>query len=345
MEKGYFGDDDALAGRGHSEENSEIDNGGCRQGSARAVGWCFPQDDFRIIWPGFLLQAAREGDGMANVGVPCQSLSPHGTSDPGQSPGGGDRSVTRVPGGRGFWRWFIALAGGFWWRGSEARDLWKSAHLSWHPLKAPEEQLCPQACAAGAAGFWGHSLCQTRNGNEQKPRGKAGHCLLGRSRPFPPHFYHPTERPGCSGAEPSAPPRAPGTGRASLKWAEIPQNRVRRNSHPQTRIRGEEQPQGFNAIFPPGREPGPGSWGSQKMSLSSTFSPASGPGMAPAAGPEACESLGFLVHEPGGPCSGPGRGGAAHAGFGLRGLGLRWAEQGMCFGFPEGLTASFHLDV
>lgn len=190
MEKGYFGDDDALAGRGHSEENSEIDNGGCRQGSARAVGWCFPQDDFRIIWPGFLLQAAWEGDGMANVGVPCQSLSPHGTSDPGQSPGGGDRSVTRVPGGRGFWRWFIALAGGFWWRGSEARDLWKSAHLSWHPLKAPEEQLCPRACAAGAAGFWGHSLCQTRNGNEQKPRGKAGHCLLGRSRPFPPLSSH-----------------------------------------------------------------------------------------------------------------------------------------------------------
>lgn len=183
-----------------------------------------------------------------------------------------------------------------------------------------------------------HGMETSRN-----PAGRPGTVSWGGADPS--HLYHPTERPGCSGAEPSAPPRAPGTGRASLKWAEIPQNRVRRNSHPQTRIRGEEQPQGFNTIFPPGREPGPGSWGSQKMSLSSTFSPASGPGMAPAAGPEACESLGFLVHEPGGPCSGPGRGGAAHAGFGLRGLGLRWAEQGMCFGFPEGLTASFHLDV
>lgn len=140
-----------------TEENSETENGGHRQGSARAVGWCFPQDDFRILWPGFLLQAAQEGDGMANVGVPCQSLSPHGTSDPGRSlgVGGGDRSVTRVPGGRGFWRWFIALAGGFWWRGSEAGDLWKSTHLSWCPLKAPEEQLCPGACAVVAAGFWG----------------------------------------------------------------------------------------------------------------------------------------------------------------------------------------------
>lgn len=36
--------------------------------------------DFRTVWPRFLLQAAREGDEMADVGVPCQSLSPRGTT-------------------------------------------------------------------------------------------------------------------------------------------------------------------------------------------------------------------------------------------------------------------------
>lgn len=34
--------------------------------------------DVRTVWPGFLLQAAQEGDEMANVGVPFQSQSPHG---------------------------------------------------------------------------------------------------------------------------------------------------------------------------------------------------------------------------------------------------------------------------
>lgn len=57
--------------------------------------------DFRTIWPGLLLQAAREGDEMAKVGVPCQSLSPPGTTRSGGSlkrvmDVDGDRSMTRV---------------------------------------------------------------------------------------------------------------------------------------------------------------------------------------------------------------------------------------------------------
>lgn len=87
--EGYFGGEDVLAGRRQPEEKSRIKKTALAidKGSTRAVGLVLSPAalDFRTIWPGFLLQAAREGDEMANVGVPCQSLFPHGTTRSGGS--------------------------------------------------------------------------------------------------------------------------------------------------------------------------------------------------------------------------------------------------------------------
>ena len=85
----YFGGDDILAGRRQAEEKNRIKKTAVAidKGSTRAAGLVLSPAalDFRTIWPGFLLQAAREGDEMPNVHVPCQSVSPHGTARSGES--------------------------------------------------------------------------------------------------------------------------------------------------------------------------------------------------------------------------------------------------------------------
>lgn len=147
------------------------------------------------------------------------------------------------------------MAGGFWWRGSEAGDLWESAHLScvlWLPEPRGAALLLVLWCCWFLGLFprvW-VPLCQIPNKKEQKPCGNAGGGAA------PPH---PTDRPGLRGR---AQPRAP-------RWAE-PSSSARDPKEssvgPQTRILGLQSRL-------PSWERALGSRGSPKLSLSSTFAP------------------------------------------------------------------------
>lgn len=105
-------------------------------GSTRAVGLVLPPAalGLGLIWPGFLLRAAGDGEERTNLGVPCQSLSPHRTTGSRRSSGGWSALVgmgarPMFPGGRGHRGWFIALAGRAGCRGDEAGGLRTSSLL------------------------------------------------------------------------------------------------------------------------------------------------------------------------------------------------------------------------
>lgn len=137
------------------------------------------------------------------------------------------------PGGRGFWRWFIALAGRFGCRGGEAGNLWKSDHLSCCPPAppAPKMQLChPGLCCRGC---WflgsispglGAPLSNKCNENEQRPCRDAGHHFLWRNGPFPPQLHQPAEGTGTvQHSKPSTLATSP-QGRAEPSSAPTPPN-------------------------------------------------------------------------------------------------------------------------
>lgn len=263
---------------------------------------------------------------MANVAVLCQSLS---TWDkcPRMESGCGWWGQEPEPSflldedfGDGLLPWQEGCGG------EEVRlETCGRAPISPGVLWLPKPPSCSSALCCWFLGVFPQvwvPLCQIQNENEQEPRGNAG--LWAGAAPSSP-LHHPGTAQGCSGrAQISA--RSPQNGQGHPQ--KIPQNRVRWKSHPQTRILSKEQLQGLKAIFPPGKEHGPGSWGSQKVSLSSTLSPTGRPRRLREFGVP-CARAGVPV-QPRVRCQGPQ---------------LCQAEQGMCFGLPEGLTASFHLDV
>lgn len=125
-----------------------------------------------------------------------------------------------VPGGRGSWRCFIALAGGVWWRGSEAGDLWKSSHLSCCAL-APRGAALPLPCAVVAAGSWEvfpRFGCSSVQSQMETSRNPAGTLCPQQEQPLP----TPPPSPHGAARAAGALPRAPRTGWAILKRSEIP---------------------------------------------------------------------------------------------------------------------------
>lgn len=97
-------------------------------------------------------------------------------------------------------------------------------------------------------------LCQIRDENEQNPCRNAG--PKGGAAPSQPTSITPRRCQGCSGSA-----KSPRNGLGH------PQNASR---SPKTEFDSKAIPKhgskGFKATFPAGKEPGPGSWGSQKMS-------------------------------------------------------------------------------
>lgn len=133
----------------------------------------------------------------------------------------------------------------------------------WLP-KPPEVQLCPVLCC-----FLGLFGCPSVK-SKMKTSRNSGECwALGRSSPFP--------APSISQGQPRAAVPEPSAPRSLQNGLKHPPKQSSTEKPPPNTDPQRGAAQGLKAIFPPGKEHGPGSWGSQKMSLSSTLSPTGRP--------------------------------------------------------------------
>lgn len=226
------------------------------KGSARAVACCFSQDHFRILWPGFLLQAAREGKGGCPVTV---SLSLHtGPLTPDGVWAWWDRSVTRVSWWMRIWRGLLP-----WQEGLQERK------RGWSPLEEHPSLLVSRGCPRRSSAP-GLVLC----------------WLLGAFSSFgcpsaKSHMKRSRNLAGTLGEEQPLPTQASTRG---LQWPAQPQNEVR---DPPKQSSAEHPPPdapprrgaaaGLQNHPPPGKEHGPASGDGQNLSLSSTLSPGGAP--------------------------------------------------------------------